>query len=151
MCTILFLGVIVHQPLCIVLSKNPMVPMSTLGCGQITRPQPPPPPPPAPALVDNIAVSGTHALESAISSSGLHGAHHHVTASLSLHVVVDATCINSHITSNKYFFSSFNNVDQSHMMLVDCCVLCCRGCGPIAAVWRRRTPWSIEFDHILPS
>jgi hypothetical protein len=49
------------------------------------------------------------------------------------------------------FFSSFNDVDPSHMMLVDCCVLCCRGCGPIAAVWRRRTPWSIEFDHILPS
>ena len=32
------------------------------------------------------------------------------------------------------FFSSFNDVDPSHMMLVDCCVLCCRECGPIAAV-----------------
>jgi hypothetical protein len=31
------------------------------------------------------------------------------------------------------FFSSFNNVDPSHMMLVDCCVLFSRGCGPIAA------------------
>ncbi len=49
-----------------------------------------------------------------------------------------------------FFFSSFNDVDPSHMMLVDCCVLCCRVCGPIAAVWRRRPPWSIEFDCILP-
>jgi hypothetical protein len=32
------------------------------------------------------------------------------------------------------FFSSFNDVDPSHMMLVDCCVLCCRVCGPIVAV-----------------
>ncbi len=54
--------------------------------------------------VDNIAVSGTHALESAILSSGLQGAHHRVAASSSLFVVIDATCINSHITSNKYFF-----------------------------------------------
>jgi hypothetical protein len=108
--------------------------MSTLGCGQITRPQPPPPLPPPPALIDNIAMSGTHALESAILSSGLQGAHHRVTALSSSLVVVDAMCINSHITSNKYFFSSFNDVDPSHMMLVDCCVLCCRGCGPIAAV-----------------
>jgi hypothetical protein len=37
------------------------------------------------------------------------------------------------------------------MMLVDCCVLCCRGCGPIAAVWQQRPPWSIKFDRILPS
>ena len=56
-----------------------------------------------------------------------------VAASLSPLVDVDAMCINSNITSN-IFFSSFNNVDLSHMMLVDCCVLCCRVCGPIAAV-----------------
>ena len=31
-------------------------------------------------------------------------------------------------------FSSFNGVDLSHIMLVDCCMLCCRECGPIAAV-----------------
>ena len=30
-------------------------------------------------------------------------------------------------------FSSFNDIDPSHMMLVDCCMLCCQGCGPIAA------------------
>jgi hypothetical protein len=125
--------------------------MSTLGRGWITRPHPPPPSPPSPALVNNILVSGTHALESAISSSGLHSAHHHVTASSLLHVILNAMCINSHITSNKYFFSSFNDVDPSHMMLVDCCVLCCRGCGPTAAVWSRRPPWSIKFDRILPS
>ena len=81
-----------------------MVPMSTLGCGQITCPQPPPPLPPQPALVNNIAVSGTHVLESAILFSGLQGAHHCVAALSLLLVVVNATCINSHITSNKYFF-----------------------------------------------
>jgi hypothetical protein len=32
------------------------------------------------------------------------------------------------------FFSSFNNVDLLHIMLVDCCMLCCRECYPIAAV-----------------
>ncbi len=42
------------------------------------------------------------------------------------------------------YFSSFNDVDLSHMMLVDCCVLCCQECGPIVAVWRWRPPWSIH-------
>ncbi len=32
------------------------------------------------------------------------------------------------------FFSSFNDVDLLHIMLVDCCMHCCRKCGPIAAV-----------------
>jgi hypothetical protein len=32
------------------------------------------------------------------------------------------------------FFSSFNDVDLPHSMLVDCCMICCRGCGPIATV-----------------
>ncbi len=32
------------------------------------------------------------------------------------------------------FFSSFNDVDLSHNMLVDCCMLCCQECGLIAAV-----------------
>ena len=31
-------------------------------------------------------------------------------------------------------FSSFNDVDLSHITLVDCCMLCCQECGPIAAV-----------------
>jgi hypothetical protein len=31
-------------------------------------------------------------------------------------------------------FSSFNEVDLLHIMLVDCCMLCCRECGPIVAV-----------------
>ena len=55
--------------------------------------------------------------ELAISSSGLHGAHHRVAALSSLLVDVDPTCINSNITSNKYIFSSFNIVDPLHMML----------------------------------
>ncbi len=32
------------------------------------------------------------------------------------------------------FFSSFNDVDLPHSMLVDCCMICCRECGPIATV-----------------
>jgi hypothetical protein len=32
------------------------------------------------------------------------------------------------------FFSSFNDVDLSYIMLVDCCMLCCREGGPIVAV-----------------
>jgi hypothetical protein len=32
------------------------------------------------------------------------------------------------------FFSSINDVDLSHIMLVDCCMLCRRECGPISAV-----------------
>ena len=31
-------------------------------------------------------------------------------------------------------FSRFNDVDLLHIMLVDCCMLCCRECGPIAAI-----------------
>jgi hypothetical protein len=31
-------------------------------------------------------------------------------------------------------FSSFNDVVLSHSMLVDCCMICCRECGPIATV-----------------
>jgi hypothetical protein len=30
--------------------------------------------------------------------------------------------------------SSFNDVDLSHIMVVDCCMLCCRECGPIGVV-----------------
>ena len=82
--------------------------------------------------------------ESATSLSGLHSAHRRIAASSSSLVDVDAMSINSDITSNIYIFSSFNDVDPFHMMLVDCCVLCCRGCGPIAAVWWQRLPWSIN-------
>ncbi len=38
-------------------------------------------------------------------------------------------------------FSSFNGVDLLHIMLIDCCMLCCRESGPIVAVWRQRPPW----------
>ncbi len=31
-------------------------------------------------------------------------------------------------------FSSFNYVDLLHIMLVDCCMLSCRECGPIAVI-----------------
>ncbi len=48
------------------------------------------------------------------------------------------------------FFSSFNDVDLSHIMLVDCCMLCCWECGPIAAVWWRRLPWWLNWIAFLP-
>ncbi len=92
-----------HLPLCIVLSKKNHGPYEHpwLRTNNLSA-TPSPPPPPQPALVD-IAVSGTHALESAILSSGLQGAHHHVAALSSSLVVVNVTCINSHITSNNFF------------------------------------------------
>ena len=42
------------------------------------------------------------------------------------------------------FFSSFNDVALSNSMFVDCCMLCCRECGLIAAVGCRRPPCSID-------
>jgi hypothetical protein len=133
MCTILHLRVMGGATTHIMLLKKNQCPYEHPWLWTNNSSATPSPPPPPPALVDNIVGSDTHALESAVSSSGLHGAHRCVAASLSLLVVIDATCINSHITSNKKK-TSFNNVDLSYMMLVDCCVLCCRGCGPIAAV-----------------
>ncbi len=50
--------------------------------------------------------------------------------------------------------SSFNDVDLLHIMLVDCCVLCCQECCPIAAIWQWQPPWlinSITLYCILPS
>jgi hypothetical protein len=44
-----------------------------------------------------------------------------------------------------YIFSSFNNVYPSHMMLVDCCVLCCRGCGAAAIVHRSSIAFYLAF------
>ena len=32
------------------------------------------------------------------------------------------------------FFSSFNDVDLPHSMLVDCCMICCQECDPIPTV-----------------
>ena len=48
-------------------------------------------------------------------------------------VVVDASYNNINIPSHT-FFSSLNDVDLSHSMLVDCCMICCWGCDHIAAV-----------------
>jgi hypothetical protein len=48
---------------------------------------------------------------------------------------------NSHITSNKYFFSSFNNVDLLRSMLADCCMPRRQEWGIMAAVGGRRPPW----------
>ncbi len=56
------------------------------------------------------------------------------------------------IVINTFFFS-FNDADPSHIMLVDCWMLCCRECGPITAIWWRRPRWliySIAFYPILP-
>ena len=77
---------------------NPCGPIDTLGRGQITPLQSPP------ALVEYIVGSGNVPSESAISSSGLHGAHRRVAASSLSLINVDPTCIISNITSNKDFF-----------------------------------------------
>jgi hypothetical protein len=43
------------------------------------------------------------------------------------------------------YISSFNDVDPSHIMLVDCCMLYCREWGPRLTVWWCRPPWSISL------
>jgi hypothetical protein len=49
-------------------------------------------------------------------------------------------------------FSSFNDIDPLHMMLVYCCVLCCRVGGPIAAPYDGSNHHGpLRFDRILPS
>ncbi len=40
--------------------------------------------------------------------------------------------------------SIFNDVDPSHIILFDCCMLYCGGCCPVAAVGRRRPPRPID-------
>ncbi len=115
------------------INKNPVSPSTPPDADKLLVRNPLPPSPPPPALVKYIVGSNNVPLELVISSSGLHGAHRRVAASSSSLVNVDATCINSNITSNKYFFPSFKDLDPPHMMLVDCCMLCCQGCGPIVA------------------
>ncbi len=64
-------------------------------------------------------------------------------------VIVGRTIIVILVVIN-IFFSSFIDADPSHIMLVDCCMLCCRECGPIMAVWGRRPPWSIYSIAFYP-
>ena len=47
------------------------------------------------------------------------------------------------------FFSSFNDVDLPHSMLVDCCMICCRECGPIATVVLTSFPVSVAIHNFL--
>ncbi len=73
--------------------------------------------------------------------------HHHTSLSTQCAIIVIIIVIN-------IFYSSFNDADPLHIMLVDCWMLCCRECGPIMAVWQRRPPWliySIAFHPILSS
>ena len=46
------------------------------------------------------------------------------------------------INNKKITSSSFNDIDLLHIMLIDCCVRRRRGRGTMAAVGRRRPPWS---------
>jgi hypothetical protein len=114
---------------------------------------PPSTPPLAP--LDANTHAGVHlASATSNSSGGLSGAHRFVNVLLFSHANVETMCDNSHIKSNKYFFSSFNKANPSHNMLVDCCMLYCRECGPMLAVGTMPSPWSISliaFYSILPS
>ena len=115
-------------------SKKPSDPNSTMSSVRNTPPTLPPGAPPLPPLIANTYAANNAVLVTSNPSGGLSGTHRFVVAALSLHFVVNATCNGSHLNSNKYNFSSFNNADPSHIMLVDCCMLNCRECGPIAAV-----------------
>ena len=109
-------------------------PNSTMSSTRNTSPTLPPDAPPLAPLDANTYAAGTAVSATSNSSGGPNGAHRFVVVASSSHFIVDATCYGSHLNSNKYFFSSFNNADPSHIMLVDCCMLYCRECGPIAAV-----------------
>ena len=41
-------------------------------------------------------------------------------------------------------YSNFDGVDPSYIILFNCCMLHCRGCGPVAAVGRQLPPWSMD-------
>ena len=107
------------------------------------------PPPPLSAIVVYIVGSSNVPLESSLSFSGLHGAHCHVDASSSLLVDVNTTCMNSNITSNKYFFQQCRPVAYDVSWLLHALLL--GVWSHSGAVWRRRPPWFIGFDCILPS
>ncbi len=110
--------------------------------------------PPLPPLDVNTHAGIHLALAMSNFSGGLNSAHRFIVVSLLLHVVVKGRAIIVILIVINIFFSSFNNADPSHIMLVDCCMLCCLECGPITAVWRWRPPWliySIAFSPILPS
>ncbi len=57
---------------------------------------------------------------------------------------------NSQIDSNKYYFSSFNNVDLLRSMSADCCMPWCREWCAMMAVGQRGPPWLVGAC-ILPS
>jgi hypothetical protein len=82
---------------------------------------------PPPPLEANTHVADAVPLPATNSSGGPNGAYSFIVVSLLTHIAVTATRTNGHINSNKY-------ADPSHIMLVDCCMLYCRECGPIAAV-----------------
>jgi len=129
-------------------------PNSTMSLRKNTSPIRPPHFPPL-APLDANTHAGVHlALATSNSSGGLSGAHRFVDVASFLHAVVETMCNSSHINSNKFFFSSFNDANPSHTMLVDCCILYCRECGPMLAVGTTPFPWSIvsiSFYPILPS
>ncbi len=154
MCTILLVRVIMHWTTHNLSPKK--TPWSQLHdeCAQKYIAILPSSPSPLLPLDANTHVGIHLALVLSNSSGGLNGAYHSIVASSLSYVLVDAMCNNSHINSNKYIFSSFNDADPLHIMLVDCWMLCCQECGPITAVWGRRPPWSIyliAFYPILPS
>ena len=93
--------------------RNPNCTMSLL---KNTLPvHPPPLPPLAPPETNTNA--GIHlASATSNSSGGLSGAHRFVDVASFLHAIVETTCNSSHINSNKYFFSSFNDANPLHAM-----------------------------------
>ncbi len=109
-------------------------PNSTMSSVRKAHPTLPPDAPPLPPLIANTHVTNAVVLATSNSSSGPNGTHCFVVVVFLAHIVIVAMRINGHINSNRHNFSSFNDADLSYTMLVDCCMLYCRECGPIAAV-----------------
>ena len=122
------------QLLCIALSKKTCDPNCTMSLRIFIPPFLPPGAPPLAPLDANTYAAGTVVSATSNPSGGLSGTHHFVVVASSSHFVLNTTCNGSHLNSNKYNLSSFNDADPLHIMLVDCCMLNCWECGPIAAV-----------------
>ena len=137
-----------------VAKKNSVTPIAWWACAKIHRCLALPPFPPCLSLAPTHMQASTRHWHCQICPAGwtvsiiplLH--HHRCTlSSTQCAIIVILIVIN-------IFFSSFNNADLSHIMLVDCWMLCCQECGPIMAVWPRWPLWSIyliAFYPILPS
>ncbi len=155
MWTILLLGVITYLLLCIALSKKTLWPQLHNESVHFYSPISPSrrPPPCLPSTPTHMQASTWHR-QRQICPAGWTGPIVLLLYCCRCIILAEGRAIIVILIIISIFFSSFNNADPSHIMLVDRWLLCCQECGPIMAVWQRQPPWliySIAFYPILPS